>query len=100
MALTVKSLDRGAVPTTQGPIVGPVGTGKAAIVENNVVELTATSPLAHHYSGLMKHFNNQTPDGLLLLGYFGGEPDAAPPRSPRAVNELATDANLALLCAT
>jgi|WetSurMetagenome_2_1015567.scaffolds.fasta_scaffold449856_2 hypothetical protein len=46
MALTVKSLGRGAVPTTQGDIVGPVGTGKAVIVKSMRFVNTSNSAAA------------------------------------------------------
>jgi hypothetical protein len=65
-----------------------------AILENNIISLNSSSQIppyniSHSACGSAKYFNNQTPNGKLIQGY-----NAA---TAQSVNELTTDAELALL---
>ena len=60
-----------------------------AIVEDNDINLNTSSPVRHYTMGSAKYFNNQSPGGKLIQGYYYPE--------TRYWNELTTDADLSLI---
>ena len=63
-----------------------------AIVEDNDINLDSSSPIRHYTMGSAKYFNNQSPGGKPIQGYYYPE--------TRYWNELTTEAELSAILAT
>lgn len=81
----------GAAPNDSGATLVDLRGIKNIIVQNNVLDTIATTPLTNLRCGNATYFNNKTPGGVLLRGWNGD--------TSRKYDELETEAEDALVMA-
>jgi hypothetical protein len=84
----IRYLD-GAAPNDSGAILIELKGAKNVMVQNNVLDTIATTPLVNQRCGSATYFNNKTPSGVLLRGWNSD--------TSRKYDELETEAEDAFI---